>query len=253
MYLPDFFTWRDPNVSQNSSFSVFRRFNDHRGFLFGSMIVLALLAFEAFNFSTTDYALSDILGGLEFLGIHWATILALAFCGIDFAGIARLFTPEEGSDPPREVWYLFAAWLLAATMNAMLTWWGISLAILNHETLGNAVIDRSTLLRIVPIFVAVMVWLIRVLVIGTFSLAGERLFSQSPVRSNTFKYRTSIRPEAGLPGVTNPKPVQLRGNAQTVFRPAPKPSTTRQFEPTYHPVSMGMADADDSAHSHYRF
>jgi hypothetical protein len=64
-------------------------------------------------------------------------------------------------------------------MNAMLTWWGVSLAILNHQTLGNAVIERSTLLRVVPIFVAVLVWLIRVLIIGTFSVAGDRLFSQS--------------------------------------------------------------------------
>jgi len=61
------------------------------------------------------------------------------------------------------VWYLFGAWLLAATMNAMLTWWGVSLAILNHDSLGNAVIGRETMLRIAPIFVAVLVWLIRVL------------------------------------------------------------------------------------------
>ena len=31
--------------------------------------------------------------------------------------------------------------------------------------------------KIVPVFVAVMVWLIRVLIIGTFSLAGDRLFT----------------------------------------------------------------------------
>jgi hypothetical protein len=190
---------------------------------------------------------------LEFLGIHWATILALAFCGIDFAGIARLFTPEGSSDPPREVWYLFAAWLLAATMNAMLTWWGISLAILNHESLGNAVIDRSTLLRTVPIFVAVMVWLIRVLLIGTFSLAGDRLFSQSPVRRSAIKPRFSTRPGASFPEAQPLGPVQLGGNTQAAFRPAPKPGSTRRSEPTYHPISMSMAGMDESAHSHYRF
>jgi phage FluMu gp28-like protein len=45
----------------------------------------------------------------------------LTFCGIDFAGIARLFTPEQGRDEPAEVWYLFGAWILAAAMNATLT------------------------------------------------------------------------------------------------------------------------------------
>ena len=105
-----------------NSMSIFsNRLRLQRGFLFGILIVAALLAFELFNYSTTDFALTDLLGDLSFLGIGWATILSLAFCGIDFAGIARLFTPEQGADEPHEVWYLFGAWMLAATMNAMLT------------------------------------------------------------------------------------------------------------------------------------
>ena len=164
----------------NSRFpAAFQGFKLPRGLLFGVLIVAALLAFEVFNYSTTEFALSDLLGELSFAGVRWATILAIAFCGIDFAGIARLFTPEKSSDEPTEVWYLFGAWLLAAAMNAMLTWWGVSIAILNHETLGNSVVSRETLLRVVPIFVAVLVWLIRVLIIGTFSVAGDRLFSQA--------------------------------------------------------------------------
>jgi hypothetical protein len=161
---------------------IFNRVRIQRGILFGVLIVLALLAFEVFNYSTTDYALTDLLGDLRFAGIKWATILAIAFCGIDFAGIARLFTPEEGAQEPNEVWYLFGAWMLAATMNAMLTWWGVSLAIINNPTLGNAVVGRDTLLQVVPVFVAIMVWLIRVLIIGTFSVAGERLFTQANVK-----------------------------------------------------------------------
>ena len=81
-----------------------------RGLIFGGIILLALLAFEVFNFSSTLFALSDILGTLSFGPVTWASILALAFCGIDFAGIARIFTPEQGRDEPAEVWYLFAAW-----------------------------------------------------------------------------------------------------------------------------------------------
>ena len=80
------------NLSQLMS-----RLRPRRGQAFGLIIVAALLAFEIFNYSTTDFALSDLLGGLSFLGLSWSTILAIAFCGIDFAGIARLFTPSEGS------------------------------------------------------------------------------------------------------------------------------------------------------------
>ena len=149
-----------------------------RGVVFGLLIITALVAFEIFNYSTTDFALTDLLGDLRFWGVRWATILAFAFCGIDFAGIARLFTPEGKMRGSTESWYLFAAWLIAATMNALLTWWGVSIAIANHETLGNAVIARQTLLKVVPIFVAVMIWLLRVLIIGLFSVAGERYFGR---------------------------------------------------------------------------
>ena len=150
-----------------------------RNLVWGLLIAAALIAFEAFNYSTTEFAMRDLLGDLRFAGIGWATILALAFCSIDFAGIAHMFSNSTNlrAKQGAEVWYLFAAWLLAATMNAMLTWWGVSIAILNHGSLGNGILDRAALLQIVPAFVAVLVWLIRVLVIGTLITAGGRLFA----------------------------------------------------------------------------
>ena len=47
---------------------------------------------------TTSVATAGLLISMAGVGIGWATILAIAFCGIDFAGIARLFTPEQGRD-----------------------------------------------------------------------------------------------------------------------------------------------------------
>ena len=239
----------------NMSLSLFpNRLMLRRGLLFAGLILAALLAFETFNYSTTDFALSDLLGELEFLGVTWSTILAVAFCGIDFAGIARLFTPEQGSDEPAEVWYLFGAWMLAATMNAMLTWWGVSIAILNHQTLGNAVVARATLLKVVPIFVAVMVWLIRVLIIGTISVAGDRFFSQvdTSIRENRSATR-SVRQPTNQQTVRS-RPVRSLGRTSTPvrrgvsagsYRSVPKPraqaSSDQGYgvqEPTYHPVSM---------------
>jgi hypothetical protein len=96
-----------------------------------------------------------------------------------------MFTPEQGADEPNEVWYLFGAWLLAATMNAFLTWWGVSVAMLNHGPSGNTILGQDTIMKVMPVFVAVMVWLIRVLIIGTFSLAGDRIFSQSSRRTSS--------------------------------------------------------------------
>jgi len=207
-----------------------------RGLAWGVIIIGALLAFEIFNYSTTQFALADVLGNLKFAGIPWATILALAFCGIDFAGIARLFTPEQGRDEPAEVWYLFGAWLLAAAMNATLTWWGVSVAIVNHNSLaGGVVMTNTTLTKVVPVFVAIMVWLIRVLVIGTFSVAGERLFSQGDARTTQRTGRPVLQPASSL--VSHQRP-----SMSTPFRPASKvarpESAYTRSEPTYHNLSM---------------
>lgn len=189
------------------------------GMLFGLIILSALVAFELFNYSTTDYALQDLLGDLRFAGVRWSTILSLAFCGIDFAGIARLFTPQQGADEPKEVWYLMGAWLLAATMNAILTWWGVSMAISNHAMSSTAVVDSSTLTNVVPVFVALMVWVIRILVIGTLSSAGEKIFTEAVrpaagMRQSVERPARTVQTNASVPGfasnATAPRPLSAR-------------------------------------------
>ncbi|HEY2980984.1 MAG TPA: hypothetical protein VGJ22_07385 [Anaerolineales bacterium] len=198
--------------------ALFRSRRVNRGATWGLMIVGALLAFELFNFSTTQFALTDVLGTLT------------------FAGIARIFTPEQGRDEPAEVWYLFGAWLLAAGFNATLTWWGVSIAIANHTSLGEgAVISSATMLKVVPVFVAVMVWLIRVLIIGTFSLAGDRLFTTDEPR-----VRTAPRPlnQAALRPASS---INRPAASTSTFRPAPKAVQQTSFsrqEPTYHNASF---------------
>ena len=239
-----------------------------RGVVFGMLIVTALFAFELFNYSTTDFALTDLLGNLKFLSIRWATILSIAFCGIDFAGIARLFTPEQGSNEPAEVWYLFGAWMLAAVMNAMLTWWGVSIAILNHETLGNAVVARETLLNIVPIFVAVMVWLIRVLIIGTISMAGDHFFSQArnnqPRKYNQTTQRTNNRTNRNRQSRTI-RPLSKTGSTEVTkgisassYRPSLRQNIEYTAEPegasteqNYTPVSFSSKTSNHNRQSRF--
>jgi hypothetical protein len=200
-----------------------------RQLVIGIILIFALFAFELFNFDTTRFALHSLLGDVRFLGIGWATILAIAFCSIDFAGLARLFTPERGREEPKEVWYLMGAWLLGATMNAVMTWWAVSLTLLNHD-LGNEVLSREQLLKVVPFFVAILVWLTRILFIGAVTMAGERLLesrrhgnatsrqagqslrSENPVRSASGAGKGRTGDAAGqkpsAPG-NRPQPVDL--------------------------------------------
>lgn len=147
-----------------------------RGASFLGLIVGATVLFEVFNYSTTEHALGDVMGGLRFLEIPWATILALAFCGIDFAGIARLFSPEEREGKERvEGMYLLAAWLLAGVINAAMTWWAVTVALLGQPNIGNELVSRQDLVLYVPILVAGAVWLIRILLIGMLTMSGGKI------------------------------------------------------------------------------
>ncbi|MDR3573339.1 MAG: hypothetical protein P4L50_05745 [Anaerolineaceae bacterium] len=206
----------------------------------GLIILTALVAFEMFNFTTTEYALNDLLGNLKFAGILWSTILSIAFCGIDFAGIARLFTPEQGSDEPKEIWYLFGAWMLAATMNAILTWWGVSMAIVSHTEKSVAVMDPSTLTKVVPVFVAIMVWIIRILIIGSLSYAGDRLLwgnTRPSSYSSANRRSPSISAPVSVGGSLNSANVSARPVIST--RPVvPVEASSGRPEPTYHSLSM---------------
>jgi hypothetical protein len=121
-------------------------------------------------------------------------------------------------------------------MNATLTWWGVSVAIVNHSSLaGGVVLTNSALTKVVPVFVAIMVWLIRVLVIGSFSIAGERLFSQGDARSLQRPSRPVLQPASPL--TSRPRP-----SLSTSFSPASKIARPEagypRPEPTYHNLAL---------------
>lgn len=230
-----------------------------RGSMFGMILLVALLAFEIFNYSTTDFALTDLLGkDLTFAGLRWATILSIAFCGIDFAGIARLFTPEQGRDEPAEVWYLFGAWILAAAMNAGLTWWGVAVAVDSHTALGSSIIGRETLAKVIPVFVAVMVWVIRLLLIGTFAMTGDRMFRMTTKRPSSyerpvsrFEQGTSSRPSNGLAARSRTSSMEQSRPSAAVARPQQQqpasPARPIRPEPSYHSVAgMTAKPRDDN-------
>mgnify|MGYP006909079022 CR=1 FL=1 len=145
-----------------------------RGAIVALILIAALIGFEIFNFDTTKFALLDLMGGRRFLGIEIAAILAFAFCSIDFAGLIRMFTPEQGADEPKEVWLLIGAWLLGASMNAVMTWYAVSLLIAPRNV-GAMVVSKENMMRFAPLFVAMLVLLTRVLFIGSISVTMDRL------------------------------------------------------------------------------
>jgi len=83
------------------------------------------------------------------------------------------------------------------------------------------------LTKVVPIFVALMVWVIRILIIGTLSVAGERIFSSATRGISENRY-------AGLPSrlptATSARPAYTRPVSQT----RSEISHNNQPEPTYH-------------------
>ena len=204
--------------------------NQRKTFI-GVILFMALLAFELFNFDTTQFALRDLLGDVQFLGIAWATILAIAFCSIDFAGLFKLFSPQRSPGENKEVWYLMGAWLIGATMNAVMTWWAVSLTLLDHD-LGNEVLSREQLLRFVPIFVAVLVWLTRILFIGAFSATGDQFVERrpAPAKSNS----KTLQNNSSASGPTR-SAVPSRLNAAPASAKTPSAAAPRPARPTTPP------------------
>ena len=219
--------------------------------VFGALILVALFFFEVFNYSTTDFALHDLLGELAFFGIKWSTILAIAFCGIDFAGIARLFAHHEDGESA-ETWYLLSAWLLAASMNAMLTWWGVSVALLQHMPAGASVLGAETVRKVIPVFVAILVWLVRVLIIGTISVAGPQLFGTWTAPQPRTRRRSVAT--ATRRATVRPTPVRARAADAYASAPSRSPVSGRArvvAEPVYEPLNAAGRSTSSNRPAHF--
>jgi len=196
-----------------------------RRVMVGAILAVALIAFEVFNYDTTEYALENLLGPVSFGGIRWATILAIAFCGIDFAGLARLITADEGRPHStifsRANWLILGAWLLGGGMNAIMTWWAVSLALMNHN-LGNELLSRSQLLHVVPVLVAVLVWMTRILIISSVLSAADRAKVMRTATSARERQQATESARASLPaGRPLREPAMARsGSGATAEEPA---------------------------------
>lgn len=207
-----------------------RKMNVRSTGVYSAIIILALIAFEAFNYSTTAYALRDLLGDMRFAGLRWATLMALAFCGLDFAGIARLVTQRNRSESHKDSWFLFGAWLLAAAFNAALTWWGVSLALSGHSLNSALIPNTQKLTTVVPVLVAILVWVVRILIIGTLTSEMER--KSQPRRASSSSHRSFVSTSSALsprPSTTLARPQMAHPSSRsTTSRTTPNPVFKRQ-------------------------
>ena len=224
----------------------------HPAGVYSAIIVFALIAFEAINYSTTAFALRDLLGNLKFAGIHWSTLLALAFCSLDFAGFARLVTQKGHNREEKGAWYLFAAWLIAAAFNAALTWWGVTIAIANHAQRSAEIVTMRSLTTLVPVMVAIMVWLIRVLIIGSLTSALEKKAGESSAssrsvsstRSSPESRPTSSYSRGSINVPDTGHPVQARSYPPTMAHPV------GSSNPSVHPQTPFNSSGSRSTQQH---
>lgn len=233
------------NVSQSLQMSFTKSlaaFKRRKDLLYIFIFTVALIAFEAFNFSTTDFALSDLLGDLRFAGIRWAALLSIAFCGIDFAGIARLFAPQSSQNEGRSVWFMFGAWFLAATMNTILTWWGVVMAMQTHPMLSASMVDATFVSKVVPIFIALMVWVVRILLVGALSKKGERLLRSDDEPVQSVMSRRELRQAQSRAAQAQQSDRSVPAGFNNV-RAKPSNSGKRGYhpEPTYIPMQEEAA------------
>jgi len=103
-------------------------------------------------------------------------------------------------------------------------------------------LGQATMTRAVPIMVAVMVWMVRLLIIGTFSVAGERLFTldnaRTTQRTSYQQQHVPSRANDNVPASSYLRPAPKPAPAQTPAYASNQPRPAIRPEPTYHPVGM---------------
>jgi hypothetical protein len=97
------------------------------------------------------------------------------------------------------------------------------------------------LLRYVPIFVAMLVWLTRILFIGAFSIAGEEIVDRARVSEAQPKPAAAPRPTAPAMTAARPEPrpaapAAPKARTAAPARPAPPPAPAVTYEPVDDPI-----------------
>jgi hypothetical protein len=143
---------------------------------------------------------------------------------------AMLALRSSRSSPRRAAWRTPSTRWAAPTSSR-----AVSITLLSHE-FGNEVLSREVLLRYVPVFVAMLVWLTRILFIGAFSVAGEDVLGMVRENKDGIQQGTKTQP-AALP----PRPATAPASSRPPAAVQAKPAAARNAPPikpapTYEPL-----------------
>ena len=132
------------------------------------LIILALLAFEIFSYSSNVTAFAGWWGS----GLNWGPVLAFALIAVDFGGVARNSDPDFAKSDAAQ--WLWIAWSLSAFFDGFLTFVAVSM---NNHSSSLVVAGRISLWfwnygR--PLMIAVFVTFIQILLVHRMEKALAR-------------------------------------------------------------------------------
>lgn len=179
-----------------------------RASIFAYILLLGLVLFLLFNFRTTFETMSDMLGGDSNI-----LLFSIAISIVDFAGLARLFTPEtDMSDESTFIWIMLFVWLVAAGVDIILTAWWVAIRMEAAGTSGMLPsFFGNWMIVVFPWAVAFMEFAIRVPLVLLVGQYGDKLLQGFP--------RVPFRPgQKSMPSWAKPT---IRPKPKPIPRPAP--------------------------------
>jgi len=162
-------------------------------------MLTSIVAFEIFNYATTVLAIKSLLGGFAVMGFNLAAWLAVAVCCLDVTGIIYLFILLPSPARTKSNRRLFRAWLAVTGLNAWLSWLGISQAIAIRQAETGLGVDADILTHTLPIFIVCLVWLVRILLIGSFTNPRTIIDVTVSKKDDTISPEESSNPQTLLP------------------------------------------------------
>jgi hypothetical protein len=199
-----------------------------RGSFFIGMLFFSLLCFMLFNYMSTLQTLQHILGK-EWLVYAFAFALSV----VDFAGLARIFTPETSAkDESKLVYILGAVWILACLFDVIMTAYWVSLRMVENPSSVEAQnLMGASMYKTIPWIIAFGELAMRVSLVLMVGMFGDQLLHGFAKAIPALQGAANSISKPSVFQTTKPK------LTQPTYRPTAPTQSTREHE--YHPITMG--------------
>jgi len=206
-------------------------------FWFKLITLTGLAAFEIFNFATNQSAMELIFGDTQFVMIYIYNLVAIAFSAIDLGGLSSTFTEEKWPNEPWWVYVSTIAWFLASIVSGLLTYMSVAVAmtVAPVSQLAAVMPNLAAIYDFIPVAIAAVIWLIRVMLIGS-AVAGSGHVSAPRPKPSTRPVHIGTQPTASQPKPAPAPAPKAPAAAQPGNESAPMqsikmgPSLTKQDE-----------------------